>query len=273
MVDISIELPELELYSVIYDDGYFKFNGYSMKASYELNKIKTLIEDTSTIFFQTEYLINTECINDLGGDHETIAFEFANLLFDNFEKAKHLFLALNKEYKFNEFIVTFEGVNEPTVYEVDGITYDVYYSNELINFAKQYYYDYLNDSNFMDLLDTNDSLENLKIFMYAINTKALANFIRDELKNRELLTSVSSETFNNDLELIETFINMNDDYSTETFILDVIVENDLFDAWKFAEKEMDNEVEAINYINGTHGTLLSEFTLSNKNSLYILERD
>lgn len=271
MIDISIELPELELYSVIYDDGYFKFNGYSMRSSFELNKIKSYVEEIATLFFQTECTINTEFINSIDGNHEEIAYEFAHLLFDNFEKARVMFLALNKDYKFNEIVVSFEGVNEPSIYEVDGITYDVYYPNELINVAQQHYYDYINDMSFDEFIDNN--IDALKEYIPFMNILKLAGFIRIELTHRELLSTVSNSTFNNDIEIINTFIDMDDDYSTKSFVIDTITENDLFNAWEYSQKMMNDEIEALNYLVESHSTLVFENNENAKRSIYVLERN
>ena len=211
-------------------------------------------------------------------DLEKITYEFARLLFDDFEKARALFLALERNYRFDEITIAFEGVNAPSIYNVDSVSYDVYYPNELISIAQQNYYDYLNDQGFDDIFDgnlTDSSI--LKKYIPAINIQTLAGFIRIELTHRELLNTVSNATFNNDIEIINAFIDMNDEYTTGQFIIDTITENDLFDAWKFATIEVDNEAEALNYLDGSYGgytgRLILELNEIDGKAIYVFERD
>lgn len=279
MYNISIELPDLELYSITYDEGYFKFNDYSMKSNYDLKKLESFFGDAASIFFQTEFLINEELIESLNEDLEKITYEFARLLFDDFEKARAVFLALEKNYRFDEITISFEGTNNPSSYNVDGISYDVCYPNELISIGQQNYYDYLNDQGFDDLFDTDVINETIiKKYLKAVNIKKLAEFIRLHIKENESLDStIPVEVLNDDKELVDTFIDMNDEFSTAKFIIETITENDLFDAWKFVTIEIDNEAEALNCLDGGYGgyygRLILELNEIDGKAIYVFEKD
>lgn len=250
---IDIDLPHLILKGVRYEDETFYYDGYKLEAwKGDITKLVNHIQAAKDFFFQEEMSINKDISTEIGLDLEYLTFELANLLFSNLEKAVAVWNATNKEYRFDEIELTWEGQGS-SLFNIDGTDYDAYYYNELIEQAQQFHFDYIND---MPISDTIGDIKYLSDYFDVIDTTKLADEIRAELDQMDMLNYMSEDTLDDDIKLIKAFVDMNDDYNIEDFIWDTLTDKELFDIDAYTQGIIDNESDAIDQMSGMIGDLI-----------------
>lgn len=234
-MNITIDLPLLQLEDVIYDDDTLRYEKMRMEMWHD-NNLKTLSDIISTsqdIFFQSEMTINKGLLEQSDLDPDNVSFGLAKFLFKDIQRAEVVRQHFDTIKRYDE--IEPEIYDATKTYVVNDITYEVYSYNELMSYARQSTSDRLYDMSISEIIG---EVEFIKDYFDVINVKRVAKDIRKKIKEDSLNSSMSDDFFNNDEEIIMWMSEHDEEY-----LFDVIQSH--MDYEKLGNQTVDSEEEAI----------------------------
>jgi len=261
---VDIDLENLKLKGLTYDDEVLRYNGYRLELwNSPLIKITESFAMAVELFFQESFVIDTDTLKKFNFDIGNTTIELSNLLFDNIQMAEAIHQYTLAPYnEISEGIVTYDN---PIIYKYAGDELEAYYESQVISTAKEFKANYLSEMNLDEIVD-----EYILDYLDFTDTIKLVDILRDSVSNEADGDYTELLSIDDSIEFIKKYNKQFEDLVVQ------IEDNDLFDYDKFVDDEIYNIDTAIEEVSPYIGDMVFDKVISiagwNETKVYIFER-